>query len=252
MKKPMPKSAGYHAALTRWAKALATAREEAVFGVLAAGSSPDEVKMFVDGNLDKRLQLLLKHLAFVAGAFANFDKLVQAYVLDMPMKAFTSPSEDCERLLRWLKRKHKLKPQQKDYVTCQRARFAVEAAGKSRRRQHVHFQELRSVAGKLAGDLDLNPRLRIHLNPIRVWARFRTRALLDAAANPPADVLFFPIGPAITTAILEPSGQALVRELEEIGATTLAAWAARSRQANRAELAAFCRDLAEIGLVAFS
>jgi hypothetical protein len=76
--------------------------------------------------------------------------------------------------------------------------------------------------------------------------------LLGGQAAPPADVLFFPVREGITTAVLGEAVRALVEELAAISPLTLGEWAAFSTHAGRKELKAFCRDLAGVGLVAFS
>jgi hypothetical protein len=145
-----------------------------------------------------------------------------------------------------------LTPEQRDYVVCQRARHAVEDEARANRLGHVRFQELRSVADRLAAELDSNRRLRVHLNPIRAWALFMTPALLDEDASLPAAVLLFAVGNSISTAVLEPTGRSLVQELAACGPCTLDEWADRSWQADRDTLVEFCRDLAGMGLVAFA
>ena len=93
--------------------------------------------------------------------------------------------------------------------------------------------------------------MRASLNPVRAWSRFTTTALLDDDATLPADVLFFAARDEIRTAVLDLHGRELVEELAACGPCTLDDWAGRSQHADREELVTLCRDLAEMGLVAF-
>jgi hypothetical protein len=241
----------YSEQLARWAQALAAARHEAVHGALAEGSLPLQVQMFTAGNRAKRLEKLQKHLRFLVDAFNDLDQLLLAYCRESPLAAYFTLSTDGERFLEWLEGTHTLTPEQQDYVRCQRARHAVEDEGRRNRRGHLRFQELWSVADRLAAELDTNSGLLIHLNPIRAWSRFATRVLLDEESLPPADVLFFAVRNEISTAVLEPQARGLLGELASLSPCHLDDWARRSTLADQGELGEFCRDLAEMGLVAF-
>src|SRR5262249_52863462 len=107
----------------------------------------------------------------------------------------------------------------------------------------------RSVAEELAGEMAERPGLLIHLNPLRVRARFTTRVLVDEEASLPADVLFFPVGNDIRTALLEPAGLALLGGLEARAPGPRDEWAPRCNH-GRGERGAFCRARAALGLAA--
>lgn len=238
----------YREELRRWVPALAGVQP--VNGVWdALASSPAGLKLFAEGNLSKRREKLRAQLAFVAEAFDGFEDLVSAYARTVPAPAYDTA--DGEGFLAWLERAAEPTPRQRDYVACQRARLAVEAAARADRRGHIRFQALWSLAPQRAAELDTAPKLLIGLNPIHAWSRFLTPALLDDDTALPADVLFFAAGDAIHTAVLEPHGRALIEELASHTPCTLDEWAARSRHADREELVAICRDLSEMGLVAF-
>ena len=222
-----------------------------VCDALAPGSSPIGLKLFAEGNLKKRREKLQTQLESVADAFDDLEDLVSAYIRNVPPAAYDTTTSDGERFLSWLERTGDLTPRQRDYVSCQQARLAVEAAARADRPGHRRFQELWSLTPQLAAELDTDPGLRAYLNPIRAWSRFTTTTLLDDDATLPADVLFFATGDEIRTAILEPHGRALVEELASCGPRTLDEWAGRSQHADREELVSLYRDLAEMGLVAF-
>ncbi len=239
----------YREQLTRLTRALTTTEEASV---PADRALREQMKAFTEENFDKRQEKLQAQLAFVAEAFDELDDLLRGYVREVRSSAYDSVATDADRFMGWLEGRHAPTPEQRDYLACQRARHAVEAAARRDRRAHVRFQELWSVAGRLAAELSDNPGLVVHLNPARAWSRFHTPVLLDEGNPLPADALFFAAGNDVRTAVLEPAGQALVRELADLGPCTLDEWAARGELADREELVALCQDLASMGLVAFS
>jgi hypothetical protein len=252
MSTPAKQRDAYRAQLARWARALAMGREEEVYGGLAEGSTPEQVRLFVEGNGDKRQNVLRKQLAFLAESFDDLDELLLSYAQERPLAADDTGTNDGERFLRWLEKTRKLTPERRDYVACQRARHAVENEARRNRRGHLRFQELWSLADSLVAELETNPGLRLHLNPIRVGSRFATRVLLNPQTSPPVDVLFFAVRRNISTAVLNRRAKALVEKLAQHSPCTLAEWAWRSAAPDREELAGLCRDLAMMGLVAFS
>ena len=258
MSREIVMSEDYATQLRRLARSLAAGRNEDVLDVLAPGYHPWQVEMFTDGNVDKRFEKLQVQLEFVQSAFDEFESLLESYIHEFPLAAYDTGTTDGDRFLAWLDSHRELTPEQRDFVVCQRSRHAVEDAGRRNRFGHVRFQELKSLTNQLAGELGSNPNLQIHLNPIHVWGRFETKVLLDEDSAPPADVLFYASGNEVRTAVLEPEGQQLVHELAALSPCTLDEWVGagnsfadrESRPQN--ELANFCRDMAEIGLVAFA
>lgn len=258
MSREVVTSEDYATQLRRLARSLAVAHNEEVLDVLAPGFLLSQVKMFTDGNLDKRFEKLQRQVEFVQPAFDDFDKLLESFVRELPLAAYDTGMSDGDRFLVWLESRYKLTPEQRDFVACQRSRHAVEDVGRRNRLGHVRFQELASVASELAKELNSNANLQVHLNPIHIWGRFETAALLDDDAEPPADVLFYASGNEVRTAVLEPEGQQLVHELSTLGPCTLDDWTtlgnsfADREPRSRDDLATFCRDMAEIDLIAFA
>ena len=242
----------YRDELRRWVPDLAGFQATTgVCDALAPGSSSIGLKLFAEGNLKKRREKLRAQLESVAEAFDDLEDLVSAYVRSVPPVAYDVTVSDGERFLSWLERTGELTPRQRDYVACQQARLTVEAAARADRPGHRRFQELWSLTSQLAAELDTATSLRASLNPIRAWSRFLTTALLDDDATLPADVLFFAASEEIRTAVLDLHGRELVEELAARGPCTLDEWATQSQHADREELVTLCRDLAEMGLVAF-
>jgi hypothetical protein len=242
----------YAGELARWARALACARPESIRGAVTDRAAFEEVERFIEDNLNKRLEKLEWQVEFVMPAFKDMAKLMEDYMRAQPLAAYASAASDGEGFLVWLEQTRKLTPVQRDHVVCQRVRHAAEAAARANLCGHLRFQELWSVAGTLAADLDDNPGLLVHLNPIHAWAQFTTRALVDEEATLPAEVVFFPVGSAIHTAVLEPDARAGVEALARCGPCTLSRWQTAVGDADREELIALGRDLAALGMVAFS
>jgi hypothetical protein len=250
MTRPLLRPERYRKQLTRWVRTLATPQEEVGGGPPAGELPAAAVREFAEGLFAKRHDKLRKDHASVAAAFDAFEDLLAAYVRDVPMATYGAGPDDAEAFLDWLERTRRLTPEQGDHVACQRARRAVEAEARKDRAGHVRFQALwkamaRGTAGPAATD-----GLWIRLNPIRVWSRFTTAALLDEDTPPPADVLFFPVDGSVHTAVLEPAGQALLSELAARCPCTVGEWLRQSERADPAEALSAVRDLAEMGLVA--
>jgi hypothetical protein len=209
------------------------------------------VKMFVDGNLDKRLDKLAKQLEFVEEAFDNFEELLAEYIRATALSAFHTSTSDGERMLAWLADSRRLTPVQADYVTVQRTRHALERLAADRREQHLAFQALRRQR-------DLSPTLLlpttvVRINPIRAWARLETDALLDDEVEPrnlPCDVLLLADGSDIATVQLELEGQVLLNDLADNQPCSIRNWAKLSRVNDVEELIELSRDLMALGLIA--
>ena len=241
----------YHEQLSRWTQALATGRADDLATALAEGSTPAHVRLFSDGHHTKRHEAIRTQLEFVAGAFADFEDLLAAYLGERPSVAYDTVTEDAARFLEWIERSRDLTPEQNDHMACQRARHAVEAAARTNRAGRLRFQKLWAATDQRAGSLATDANVRVSLNPIRAWSRFATAALLDAEASLPADVLFFAVDTGISTAVLEPVGRELVGELACWEPCTLEHWTGLSQHAGREEIVELCRDLAQMGLMAF-
>jgi hypothetical protein len=233
---------------------MATAQMDVVYGDLEAGSQRELMKLFVDGNLDKRLDKLTTACEFVQPAFGEqMEQLIIDFIKAVPLAAYDSGQFDGDRFLKWIEENKPLTEEHSDYLACQRARWQVELIGRANRLAHVRFQELRSLSGELVSELGENESLQIHLNPIRAWTKFFTTELIGGGDDElPIDVMVFPIGNETTTALFEDHGRRLIEELAAHSPCTLDTWAALSESATRDELIELSRDLADMGLVAFS
>ncbi len=241
----------YAEQIRRGAQALALAKNDEVTGVLAEGHTLDMLKMFTDGNLDKRYQKLMDECEPMMDAFDDLEEVIVDYVKTVPLTAYDTGCSDAERFLRYLESRGPLTPEQEDHVTCQKGRYAIESLAMDRRLEHVRFQEMSGLVESLAEEWGSNPDLWVHLNPLRVWAEFQTNVLLDEDDETPATVVFFPVGNDIRTAVLDEDGIAAVRMLETRGRVRLNDPAWKKTGLGRDERIEICRDLAEIGLAAF-
>lgn len=242
----------YRQKLTRLARALARADALAVAGDLASGCDARRLKLFSDGNCEKRFEKLSDQLEFVSEAFDDFPDLIEAFIRAEPLAAYDTGASDGERMLIWLCATHDCTPAQLDHIACQRARHAVEDLARSNRLGHVRFQELCSVTPADSAQLAslLSAGATLHLNPIRIWTTFLSPVLLDDEADVPADVVFFPIGREIATAVLEEDARPLMNELARLAPCSLQQWSAVTALADLERLSEFSADLAGLGLVA--
>ncbi len=233
------------------AEALSLAKNDQVAGDLAGGHTLERLKMFTDGNLEKRYDKLIDQFEFMMDEFDGLEDIVIEYVTSIPLSAYDTACTDGERFLKHLEATRELTPQQQDFVTCQRSRYALELLAIEHRLEHVRFQELAGMVETLAPEWGSNPKLWVHLNPLRVWATFQTTALLDEEDETPAAVVFYPVREDIRTALLEEDGVAITGFLEN---RRRARWddpAWEEIGLSRAVRVEICRDLAEIGLAAF-
>lgn len=248
----------YREQLSRLTRSLATGRSADIFDDLATGSTPAMVKFFSDRVLEQRFSALSQQVEFISPVFRDLADLILTFIHTVLPVAGSNDAGDGERFLDWLERTQSPTAEQRDYITCQRARHAVEEAALGNRLGHVRFQELLSLTETLADELEHNRSLEIRLNPIRVWSKFETAELLDESAGLPATIVFFPVGMEIRTVVLEGDGLERVRELVGLGPATLDEWLrmlepfAGFEGVHRRDLITFCRELAVLGLVAFA
>ena len=241
----------YRDQIQRCAQAMSLGYAEDVRPFLADGIKVEWVKLFTDGNLDKRFEKVLDQVGLLKAAFDNLDALVTEYMHEVPLAAYDTGCSDGDRFLRWLSLTHVTTPEQQDHIACQLARHEVEHVARKNRLGHIRFQELRSMTARLTEDLPTNSKLRIHLNPVRVWAAFQTDVLLEENDAAPADVLFFANGQQIRASAFEADGKLFVETLASHGPFTLTDWRRLDRSTSRSDLIEFCLDAAEMGLVAF-
>lgn len=242
----------YEQVIDRLTRALATGDLSAVSDLIPDDRHAEQMRLFAEENRDKRCDKLRTRLDLLADGFDDLDELLEEYAREQGQEALSEVTHDAERFLNWLDEKPTLTPQQRDYLACQKARHAVEFAAARHREAHLRFQERVSLAPELATELDEHRSFTIHLNPIRVWSRFQTTALLDEEAICPADVLFFARATDVHVALLDEQGRAAVEELATLSPCTLEEWIAWSQTASPDQLIELCRDLAEIGLISFT
>lgn len=242
----------YAETIKRLTRAMMINDKRTVLAGVEEGFGRVNVDLMVDGSLDKRFTMVKMHLELLADHIEEFDQWCTEYTEAVLTPAISTFTADAEGMLNWLLENKSLTPEQRDLVTCQQSRHAVEEGARGCRAAHVRFHELASLAETLAKELETNESLVVHLNPLRLWTSFESPILLDDDETPPVDVLFFAVGRDIRTAVLEPNSRALVEELSEVGPCTIGQWSVVSQHADRDELIEFCRDTAEMQLVAFS
>jgi hypothetical protein len=243
----------YRRQLEQLVAAMSLPNHEGDVAVLSADSRREGVKMFVDGNFDKRLDKLAMQLEFVADAFDDFEALLMEYVRATPLAALDTSLSDGERMLEWLITSKPLTPVQRDYVVCQQTRHAITHLAAAHRERHREFQALRWRAVEEDDEPQLWPASVIRLNPLRKWARFETSALLEeeeAGLELPCDVLLFADGGEVASAALELEGQVLLNDLADNEPCSLTAWAELSGISDIEAVREMASDLVELGLAA--
>lgn len=234
----------YHDQLARLTRALAdTAHEDELIAALADGSTEADVRLFTDGNRVKRIEALRPRLEFLADVFTDLDDRVAAYLDGELPPPGDIPAQDATRFLDRVE-EDDVTAEQGDHVACLRARLGVETAARRCRVAHRRFQRV------LLQSTGRGPTAWIHLNPVRVPARFLTTALLGDGEEPPVEALFFPAGAEIAVVVLEPEGRALIDELATLGPSPLDRWLP-DRHRDRERILGLCDDLAALGLLAF-
>ncbi|MBD3674009.1 MAG: hypothetical protein HUJ26_10840 [Planctomycetaceae bacterium] len=244
-------SDAYRQQLDKYAESLSIARNDNVVGDLKNGNTAEMLKMFTDGNLDKRFNKVKDQIEFVAEFFDEdqFENLIVQYVKTVPLLAYDTGISDGERFLNWLPEQVELTAEQQDVIRCQQARHQIEEVARENRLTHVAFQGQLTVSEKLAAEFGDNEHLKIQVNPICVRTTFHTAALLGDNADVPAVVQFYPVKNDIRTALLEEDGLEMVDVLHERGAVTLEELqVAMSFKISREELIDLCLELIEMKL----
>jgi hypothetical protein len=250
MNKPTTLDA-YREELTRLARLLTRDRVDEGEDLPVSTAVREQMRMFAEENIDKRIDKLGSQLEFVAEAFPDFGQFLDRYIEEHPQCAYDTVITDAQRFLTWLTETQNPTAEQCDHIVCQQARHELDLLARKKRIAHVRFQDLSGMASRVVEDLPTDETLRIYLNPIRKWEVFETHALLDEEAEVPASVLFYAVGAQITTAVLDPAGKELIEELAAVEPCTLARWAEHHGAVSRDELAEFCAGLADMGLIAF-
>jgi hypothetical protein len=241
----------YRSQIVRCAQSLAVAHNELVVSDLVPGTPLERITLFTEGNLEKRFLKLKDQMDLLEDAFDDLDERINAYISEVPLAAYDTGSSDLELFLDRLCDTHHLTARQFDCVTCQKSRIAVEQRAANNRIGHVWFQELFSRAADFSTELETNSSLWVTLNPITIQATFFTQALLDDEDAIPADVMFFPVGNDIRTAVLEPDAEQVIRKLERNGPAHLEQLVKSLSGLCRDQIVETCRELAGIGLAVF-
>lgn len=215
-----------------------------------AGRPVNRVAMLADSSLWKRYETLQSACEALADGLEGLNEFIRRYIKEVPRSARDTNTSDAERFLQWLDSRDDLTEEQRDYIRCQQGRQAIEFVAVKQRLAHVRFQELLSLNDRLLPELETNPRLTIHLNPIHVWSRFETAALLGDVDAAPATVIFFPVREDIRTAVVEGDCESLVRLLERQGVMRLKDLRKLVSHEAQPELPGLLRDLAELGMIA--
>jgi len=199
----------------------------------------------------ERLQELYRRVDLLAGAWNKLGETLDEYVRLVPLCAREDSLEDAHRFLGWLETSHGLSLRVRDHVSCLRAQCQVEEMSRDRRALHRQFLELAAAAPFPASDLGHDSPIQIHINPLWVWSRLLSDALLTGPAHCPVDVLFFAAGTSIQYAAFCPADKAMFIHLTCYAPCRLGTLLTHSR-GSESHCVAFCRRMADLGVVAFA
>jgi len=244
----------YRDMIEKVARAIAENRTDDVVPYLNPKFQAKHVEMFVDGNYDKRIDVLIRLMPFVSEDedFENFEDLAIEFADSKPVKAYEGSSEECDAMLEWLEQTQNLTPEQEDTIACQRARYQVEYLARDHRGEHIRFQELVTVADELLPQLGEGDALTIHVNPVRCWSYLRSSKYLEEGEQPPVSALYYADDDEVRTAMFEPAGQNLIERLCDIAPCKFDRWAVIADDVERDELVEFAKGLTALRLIAFS
>jgi hypothetical protein len=242
----------YREQLHRWSCLLSSNRMEEFQAELAANAGGEGASIHLYISSSERRGMLREELGMVALTFPDLDVQIDAYIQATPRTAFDLEFSETENFLCWLKETHSLTPQQAAFVGYQLGEYAVLALARHDRIGHVRFQErLRAGSGGPEYLERMGGRVRLYLNPIRIWQRL---VALEPASDLPSetqDMLFYAAVGKIRVLKLDPGKQRLLRDLAERAPCTLDEWAAHSGSGGgvERELAA---QLARQGVIALA
>ncbi len=241
----------YRQQIQRMTQSMVRGEKAALEDDLGTGYLAIQMEWFVDGNFEKRYDKLTKQMDAVTENLSDMEELVIKFIKAVPMTAYDSGPSDAKRFLNWLKAERELSPELLDYVAYQLAYFEVEEIARVNRLRHVHFQDLAGISEQMIEEAEFNNEMTIHLNPIRSYATFHTEELLDEGAELPTDVVLFPAGDEVATAVLEEDGKLLLNQLGAFAPCTLGQWAALVEDEAHDRLRELMKDMAAMGLIAF-
>ncbi len=248
--------ADYRNQIDKCTRAFAIAKNDVVLANVADERPAFVVKMFTDGNLDKRFLKLKDHFEESEEVLDNLENRLVEFVKTVPLQAYDTGSSDAISFLNWLCNRDDLSMEQLDHVALHRTRFEVEERAIEDRLGHVRFQEVHSQSERMLEMWGDDDSLVLMLNPIRATATFQTREFIDDEDDPPIEAVFFPVANDIHTVILEDEGVQLFERLIEKPCSfseLLDDWSSTSFDVygGREEIISAGVDLVEAGLAAF-
>ncbi|MEZ6056119.1 MAG: hypothetical protein R3C01_05375 [Planctomycetaceae bacterium] len=164
---------------------------------------------------------LLRNCPLLADGFDDLDDLIADYVDATSNKAPSDERTDAACFMDWMDDRLFLTPEEQDFVTSQRSRHTVELLAVQQRVAHLRFQHLLALRENALPAEPLSSRITVVINPVRVWSKFQTRALVDESTPIPATVLFVAHGTQVSQVVVTPLGESLLRLLETSGPLTI-------------------------------
>jgi hypothetical protein len=215
-----------------------------------SSTSVSRLRLVREADPEVRLRELQDACALLSDGFEDLEQYVRSFVRLVPWDGRASCEVDAERFLDWLTTHAPLTVEQQDYLTCLQSRQAVEFIRLKRWLAHVRFQALLSASEESVDQFATSRRMVVHLNPIRVWATFESHVLLESDTPVPANVLFFPVGDEIRTAVVDAFAEQLILRLEEAGPLGLRALLRGLPADSRHRTTTLLAELLQVGIIA--
>ena len=152
-----------------------------------------------------------------------------------------------EKTLNGLDRCCRLIPTHQGVVAAERARLQIQQVLQMRRARFQRFQQMRRSQKSFH-----EPSSYLYLNPVCRWIRISEEAVSQQQECLSGSVLFFLADGDVHGLRMNLEGQVLINELADYQPCTILDWAQLSSLADLQQLERLVRELADIGLVAWS
>lgn len=206
-------------------------------------------KLELSGSEQRRIEDIQDACATLVDRFKPFSALVESYLVDVPTQSSDTDRLDCERFLEWLESRSELTDEQRDLITDQQSRHAVEFIALQKRIAHQRFVRLLRENESFHKDSAKHLSESVHLNPVHVWATFETHALLDDCTPVPATVLFYSTEDEVLTVVVDSRAVTFLKSLEH-GPQKLRSIIRQTSKADRGSLLDMIELLVELKIVA--
>lgn len=247
MHKPVSSREAYADQLVACTQAMVVADSAKVERFLSPAEGPKYVKLFAEGNFEKRLEKLQNGVYLLFEAREDLESFVREYIKTVPLPAYATGITDGEQFLNWFEKRVDLTPVERDVISCHHLRHQVELAGRENRLAHVQFQSLREESADKAVVLDEADWL--WLNPAVAWGVFETTHFLGEDVEVPSKVVSYAFNNEVRTSVVSEVGERVLRTVGQNRGISVRELEAEGICEEIDELKEALSDFIEIGLV---